>query len=63
LKTLERLCKNEAFNIFLKNKFSTSKRFGIEGCDSFISGLDCLVDRAADHGVEHIVMGMPHRYL
>jgi 2-oxoglutarate dehydrogenase E1 component len=55
------LIKNEAFNLFLKNKFNTSRRFGIEGCDSFISGLECLVDNAIEHGIEHIVIGMPHR--
>jgi 2-oxoglutarate dehydrogenase E1 component len=45
----------------LKNKFSTSKRFGIEGCDSLISGMHALVDRAVQHKVEKIVVGMPHR--
>lgn len=50
-KTFERLCRNEQFNIFLKNRFSTSKRFGIEGCDSFISGLGALVDHACESGV------------
>jgi 2-oxoglutarate dehydrogenase E1 component len=56
-----RLCSNECFTNYLKNKFSTSKRFGIEGCDSMISGLDALVDRAVEHKVERIIFGMPHR--
>jgi len=30
------LCRNEALNLFCKEKFSTTKRFGIEGVDSFI---------------------------
>lgn len=45
----------------MKNKFNTSKRFGVEGCDSMISGLDCLVEIAVDYGIENIIMGMPHR--
>lgn len=49
------------FTNFLKNRFTTSKRFGIEGCDSVISGLNALVDRAAQHKVQRIVFGMPHR--
>ena len=48
------------FNTYLKEKFLT-KRFGIEGCDSFISGLDNLSDKAAQSGVGHIVIGMAHR--
>ena len=39
LKIFERLCENESFNLFLKSKFPTAKRFGIEGCDTLISGL------------------------
>jgi 2-oxoglutarate dehydrogenase E1 component len=57
------LIKNEAFNQFLKNKFNTLKRFSIEGSDSFISGLECIVDNAVGQGIEHIVFGIPHRGL
>ena len=60
-KTFERLCRNESFNVFLKNRFSTSKRFGIEGCDSYISGLGALVDHACETGIESLILGMPHR--
>lgn len=48
-------------NQFLKSKFATKKRFGIEGCDTLISGLESLADEAAESGVESIVIGMPHR--
>lgn len=57
----DRLCRNEMFTNFLKNRFTTSKRFGIEGCDSVISGLNALLDRAAQHKVQRVIMGMPHR--
>lgn len=58
---LDRLCKNESFNIFVKNKFTTVKRFGIEGCDTFISGMSKLVDLAGQAKIEHMVFGMAHR--
>ena len=61
LTLFDRLCKNESFNQFVQNKFSTIKRFGIEGCDSFISGLGKIVDAAIEKNVEHIVFGMAHR--
>eukprot|EP00331_Platyophrya_macrostoma_P030762 CAMPEP_0176456844 /NCGR_PEP_ID=MMETSP0127-20121128/31545_1 /TAXON_ID=938130 /ORGANISM="Platyophrya macrostoma, Strain WH" /LENGTH=1003 /DNA_ID=CAMNT_0017846911 /DNA_START=45 /DNA_END=3056 /DNA_ORIENTATION=+ len=57
----DRLCKNEMFTNFLKNRFTTAKRFGIEGCDSVISGLNALLDKAAEHKIQRVVFGMPHR--
>lgn len=61
LKIFSRLCKNECFTNFVKNKFATSKRFGVEGLDSMISGLRALIDEATKHGVKRVVMGMAHR--
>ncbi len=61
IKIFETLCFNENFSLFLKNTFSTSKRFGIEGSDTFISGLSTLVDEAAKIKTEHIIFGMAHR--
>lgn len=61
LRIFETLAQNEHFSLFLKNTFSTSKRFGIEGSDTFISGLQALVDEAAKDKVEHILFGMAHR--
>ena len=37
------------------------KRFGIEGAESVIVGLNALLERASDLGVSDVVMGMPHR--
>ncbi len=39
LKILEELTKSETFNQFLVSKFTTTKRFGVEGLDTVISGL------------------------
>jgi len=44
LKILEELTKSETFNQFLENKLKTSKRFGVEGLDSMISGLSKFND-------------------
>lgn len=39
IKTYERLAQEYSFSQFLQKKFNTSKRFGVEGLDSMISGL------------------------
>jgi 2-oxoglutarate dehydrogenase E1 component len=57
----ERLCFADQFEKFLANKFNTAKRFGLEGGESCIPGLKCLVDRGSELGIESFVIGMPHR--
>jgi len=57
----ERLCFADQFEKFLANKFNTAKRFGLEGGDSVIPGLKCMVDRGSELGIETFVIGMPHR--
>ena len=37
------------------------KRFGLEGCDSFIPGMKSAHDALASLGAEKVVVGMPHR--
>jgi len=58
---LDRLSWSDHFEAFLATKYSTSKRFGLEGCESLIVGMKELMDASSDLGVENIVMGMPHR--
>lgn len=60
-KTFGRLLKQHCFSEFLKTRFGTSKRFGIEGTDTVISGLGALVDEAAECNLEYIIFGMAHR--
>ena len=60
-KIYERLLRNEQFTNFVKNKWTTSKRFGLEGCDSLITGLGHFVDVSAKDHVDNIVIAMPHR--
>lgn len=57
----ERLAFADHFEKFLANKFNTAKRFGLEGGESCIPGLKCMVDRGSELGVESFVFGMPHR--
>ncbi len=58
---LERLNAAEAFESFLHTKYVGQKRFGLEGAESLIPLLDAICERAADDGLEDVVMGMAHR--
>lgn len=50
-----------AFENFLHTKFVGQKRFSLEGNESLIPALDAVINRAADAGVEEVVLGMAHR--
>ncbi|KAL9250291.1 2-oxoglutarate dehydrogenase, mitochondrial-like protein, partial [Drosera capensis] len=58
---LDRLIWSTQFENFLATKWTTAKRFGLEGCETLIPGMKEMFDRSADLGVENIVIGMPHR--
>ncbi len=58
---LHKLNEAEAFERFLHNKYTGHKRFSLEGGESLIPMLDALLDRAADAGMDAVVMGMSHR--
>lgn len=58
---LSDLIEVEAFEEFLQVKNPGAKRFSVQGGDSMISGLEIAISRAAELGVEEIVIGMPHR--
>jgi len=60
-KILHWLADADHFERFLANKFSTAKRFGLEGAESTIPGIQALLERASELGVESVVIGMPHR--
>ncbi|MEM9837212.1 MAG: 2-oxoglutarate dehydrogenase E1 component [Bacteroidota bacterium] len=49
------------FEAFLKKKYVAQKRFGLEGGESAIVGLDTIISEAANKGAEEIVIGMAHR--
>jgi 2-oxoglutarate dehydrogenase E1 component len=61
IKNFDRLAWATIFGEFLTSRFNTMKRFGLEGCESFIPGIKACIDRLVDHGVTNVIMGMPHR--
>ena len=58
---LRELIAAETFERFLAVKYTGTKRFGVDGAESLIPALESIVNRAAQNGVEEIVIGMPHR--
>jgi len=61
LQTLDRLCWADHFERFLAVKYATAKRFGLEGAESLIPAMKAMIDRAAELGVDDVVIGMAHR--
>jgi len=61
LKLLTDLTDAEVFERFLHTSFVGAKRFSLEGGESFIPLVELILERAASHGVEEIVIGMAHR--
>ncbi|XP_055707322.1 2-oxoglutarate dehydrogenase complex component E1 isoform X4 [Phlebotomus papatasi] len=58
---LARLSRAAGFEGFLAKKFSSEKRFGLEGCEIMIPAMKQVIDVSTRLGVESIIMGMPHR--
>lgn len=49
------------FEAFLARKWSSEKRFGLEGCEILIPAMKQVIDKSTELGVESVVIGMPHR--
>lgn len=49
------------FEAFLAKKWSSEKRFGVEGCEVLVPAMKTIIDKSSELGVESIIMGMPHR--
>src|SRR5712691_254138 len=58
---LTKLYAAETFEAFLHTKFVGHKRFSLEGAETLIPMLDIVIEHGAAHGVEEVVIGMPHR--
>jgi len=58
---LEKLNEGVIFEKFLHTKYIGQKRFGLDGGESTIPGLDAIITEAADAGVQEVVIGMAHR--
>ncbi len=61
VRILTRLYQAENFERFLHTRYVGNKRFSLEGADVLIPALAELLDRAGEHGVEQVVIGMAHR--
>jgi 2-oxoglutarate dehydrogenase E1 component len=58
---LSRLTAAEGLEKHLDSKYPGTKRFGLEGGESLIPLLDCVVRRSGEYGGKEIVMAMAHR--
>jgi 2-oxoglutarate decarboxylase len=58
---LSKLNAAEAFETFLQTKYVGQKRFSLEGAESVIPMMDAAIDQCAEHGLDEVVVGMPHR--
>lgn len=61
LNILQRLSAAEGLERHLDSKYPGTKRFGLEGGESFIPMLDELIKRAGTYGAKEMVIGMAHR--
>uniref|UniRef100_A0A8C5HMM9 2-oxoglutarate dehydrogenase complex component E1 n=1 Tax=Gouania willdenowi TaxID=441366 RepID=A0A8C5HMM9_GOUWI len=58
---LARLIRSTRFEDFLARKWSSEKRFGLEGCEVLIPALKTIIDKSSAGGIDSVIMGMPHR--
>jgi 2-oxoglutarate dehydrogenase E1 component len=61
LRILTRLTDAVTFEEFIRKKFVGAKSFSLEGSESLIPLLDLAIEKAAEQGVQEIVLGMAHR--
>ncbi|WP_369798468.1 multifunctional oxoglutarate decarboxylase/oxoglutarate dehydrogenase thiamine pyrophosphate-binding subunit/dihydrolipoyllysine-residue succinyltransferase subunit [Mycobacterium sp. URHB0044] len=58
---LSKLNAAEAFETFLQTKYVGQKRFSLEGAEGVIPMMDAVLDQSAEHALDEVVIGMPHR--
>jgi 2-oxoglutarate dehydrogenase E1 component len=58
---LKRLTESETFERFLHTRYVAQKRFSLEGGESLISALDCMIEVGAQLEATEFVIGMAHR--
>ena len=61
IEIFQKLNQATCFETFLGKKFVGQKRFSVEGLEALIPGLDALIQKGSDIGVEQFVVGMAHR--
>ncbi|CAF0825505.1 unnamed protein product [Brachionus calyciflorus] len=60
-RTLKRLIRATRFEEYLAKTWASEKRFGVEGCEVLIPAMKMIIDTVSSHGVDTVIMGMPHR--
>ncbi|TAJ34061.1 MAG: 2-oxoglutarate dehydrogenase E1 component, partial [Reyranella sp.] len=58
---LERVGEAEGLERYLHVKFVGTKRFGLDGGESLIPGIEQILKRGGQLGVKEVMLGMPHR--
>ena len=61
MEVYRQLARVDTFECFLNNKYKTTKRFGVDGGESAVVGLNMGIKLASELGVNECVIGMPHR--
>ena len=61
LELLKILARSHLLENFFLKKFTTHKRFGLEGLESLIIAIEAVIEQASNHGVDTFIIGMPHR--
>src|SRR5713101_5784890 len=58
---MQRVVEAEGLEKYLGIKFVGTKRFGLDGGESLIPGIEQILKRGGQLGVKEVVIGMPHR--
>ncbi|HYR66995.1 MAG TPA: 2-oxoglutarate dehydrogenase E1 component, partial [Reyranella sp.] len=58
---LQRVVEAEGLERYLGVKFVGTKRFGLDGGESMIPGIEQILKRGGQLGIRDVVIGMPHR--
>jgi 2-oxoglutarate dehydrogenase E1 component len=61
LRILGKLCDAENFERMLHTRFPGTKRFSLEGGETFVPLMDLVIQHSARHGFAEVVVGMAHR--
>jgi len=58
---MARLIRSTRFEEFLAKKWSSEKRFGLEGGEVLIPAMKQVIDSSSTFGIDSFIIGMPHR--
>ncbi len=58
---LQQLTEAEGFEAFCQKRYTTTKRFGLDGGEITIPATHTIIETVAAQGVNEVAIGMPHR--